>query len=777
MYLNINKILSKADEQRVLDNSYKPVFLNPKLENDSIKINQLLEVESVVVHNEIRVQLKELIKCKNPSRTFSELEIENEINKKTGGNSINEYGVWIYYPWSKKLIHILDEQEFIEVRTSRNQYKITIAEREILAKKKIGVIGLSVGQSVSVTLAMERVCGELRLADFDTLELTNLNRIRTGLQNLGLSKCISVAREIAEIDPFISVKCFTDGLNEENMDSFFLDGGKLDLLVEESDGLDIKILSRYKAKELKIPVIMEASDKCMLDIERFDLNPERPILHGLLENLDVAKLKTLKTNEEKIPYMLNIVGIDTISTRAKASMIEIGETITTWPQLASAVTLGGGVTADVSRRLLLNYYTGSGRFYIDIEDIIKNDNLKSEPDNFQFTNNFFASEENEVKKFIETDFQKCSDDAINLEKNQIVEIVADATKAPSGGNAQPWIWYSRGKKLYLLQDVFRSSPLLDFDRMASRIALGAAIENLILSAHAKNINLKVNYFPNKADENLLASFEFFDSNFSSTQIEKKIDSDLYPLIEKRLTNRNIEKREELPFLDLEELKKVAGEIEGCELKLITDQIGIDSVGSIIAEIEKLRIMHPEGHKNFLDEIRWTPEENLNTKDGIDIETCDLTVAELTGFKIAKDKKVIDLLNSWERGAAFEKLSKKATSTASALGLVLMPEYSKISVVNGGRAMEKVWLKANGLGIAFQPQSPVTFLFARLINGNGIGLDSKMIERLPVLRKSFKEIWEIESDNLGEIFLFRLFKGTKPVVNSLRRDINDVLKFV
>src|SRR5690606_5917140 len=109
-------------------------------------------------------------------------------------------------------------------------YKITPEEQEELRKKKIGVIGLSVGQSVSLTLAMERICGEIRLTDFDILELTNLNRIRTGVHTIGLKKVYAVAREIAEIDPYIRVRCFPEGLHEENMDSFFLENGKLDLL-------------------------------------------------------------------------------------------------------------------------------------------------------------------------------------------------------------------------------------------------------------------------------------------------------------------------------------------------------------------------------------------------------------------------------------------------------------------------------------------------------------------------------------------------------------------
>lgn len=85
---------------------------------------------------------------------------------------MEEHGVWVYFPWNKTLVHLLDQEEFLFVRTNRNRDKITEQEQQILAKKKIGIIGLSVGQSVALTLAMERSVGELRLADFDCLELS-----------------------------------------------------------------------------------------------------------------------------------------------------------------------------------------------------------------------------------------------------------------------------------------------------------------------------------------------------------------------------------------------------------------------------------------------------------------------------------------------------------------------------------------------------------------------------------------------------------------------------
>lgn len=136
---------------------------------------------------------------------------------------LNKYGVWVYYPWSNNLVHLLDEDEFIKVRTNRNIYKILPEEIETLGKKKIGIIGLSVGQSIAMTLALERTCGELRLADFDDIELSNMNRIRAGVQDLGMSKVVLAARQIAELDPYIKVKCFKEGLTNENINGIGMD--------------------------------------------------------------------------------------------------------------------------------------------------------------------------------------------------------------------------------------------------------------------------------------------------------------------------------------------------------------------------------------------------------------------------------------------------------------------------------------------------------------------------------------------------------------------------
>lgn len=325
---------------------------------------------SMMVVDEIEAQLKGLIKSRNPSKKFTDEDWQTILPEFLGATLLDDYGVWVYYPWLNKLVHLLDEEEFIELRTNRNKYKLTQEEQAILRTKKVGVIGLSVGHAIATSMAMERVCGAMHLADFDELELSNLNRIRTGVQNLGLKKTTIAAREIAEIDPFIKVTIYSDGIQDYNMESFFTNESAIDLLVEVCDGIEQKIASRLMAKELKIPVVMDTNDRGMIDIERFDLEPQRPLLHGLAAGLTPETLAN-QTMEERINTVMRIVDFENTSDKLKYSMNEIGKTISSWPQLASSVLLGGAVTTDVVRRVFLNELKSSGRFYVDLDQLIQ----------------------------------------------------------------------------------------------------------------------------------------------------------------------------------------------------------------------------------------------------------------------------------------------------------------------------------------------------------------------------------------------------------------------
>ena len=78
-----------------------------------------------------------------------------------------------------------------------------------------------------------------------------------------------------------------------------------------------------------------------------------------------------------------------------------------------------------------------------------------------------------------------------------------------------------------------------------------------------------------------------------------------------------------------------------------------------------------------------------------------------------------------------------------------------------------------MNISFQPQSPATFFFSRLIHGDGIGLDDDLKTELHILRNEFVNIFDLKS-NRSDVFLFRLCLANNPRVKSLRRKLEDVL---
>lgn len=134
--------------------------------------NLLQSKAGITVYDTLYTQLRDLIRTRHPSRKISRQELDTLAREHLGPIPAEEYGLWFYYPWSMRLVHLLDEDEFVELRTNRNRYKITPDEQIQLSRKIVGVVGLSVGQSVALTLAMERSFGELRLADFDVLDLS-----------------------------------------------------------------------------------------------------------------------------------------------------------------------------------------------------------------------------------------------------------------------------------------------------------------------------------------------------------------------------------------------------------------------------------------------------------------------------------------------------------------------------------------------------------------------------------------------------------------------------
>lgn len=720
---------------------FRPFFFNRKDQTEDANFVKLIDESinlSLLDHYE--GQKKELFKVRNPASRLSDQELDQLFTSWSSSLDVSREGVWVYYPWSKRLIHLLEKDEFIELRTSRNKHKITTEEQQTLLTKKLGIIGLSVGHAVALTLATERVCSSMKLADFDTLELSNLNRIRTGLHNIGLNKCIITAREIAEIDPFIDIECFTDGITANNIDEFLTGGGKLDILIDECDDIGVKILCRQKAKQLNIPVVMETSDRGMLDVERFDLDRGLMIFHGMLADIPAQVLENIGP-EQRLPIVMKIVDAFKSSARAQASLLELGQTITTWPQLASAVTLGGGVVTDVCRRMLLGHFTDSGRYYVDLEGIISNKTSNTsvrERIEFDFLNAIKIAEATELK-----------DTGVQLPVSDIERIITSSASVFSEYNNQPWKWLYHNGHFHLFLNTSDAETFTNYNYIASDISLASATEYML--SQLNDLGLKAEVII--ADS---ASLPLFASIVLTGEIERKEEN-----LEKSNSDKN-------PLIDGVDMISRYFDAEP-QATIIEDPEIKKEVISLLSQLEVMVMLNKAGHEDiFARYMKWPDNKIGQVSYGIDFLSLPYNPVQKTAFMMLRNPKVAHAMKVIGGNKLLHNTFEETLFKSNSIGYLRLTG-DKLAA---GRAFQRISGMLLAQGLTLEPIMSPTALFGHLESGEM--LDNEEISALKKIEHELLSLLNPE-EGLDRILFFKILPLEASInLSQQRRHLNDIL---
>jgi len=699
---------------------WKPVILDPARVDNARLIDQHLADPAVIVLDTLSEQLSQL----DALLPSAPPEVRSEGPR------------WVWYPWRSTMVRVLGPRAFRRVRLDRNRNKITLEEQETLGALRVGVVGLSVGHVIAHTLALEGLCGEMRLADFDAVELSNLNRIPATLLDLTINKAVVAARRIAEVDPYLDLKVMTSGVSSATLDGF-LDG--LDVVIEECDSLDVKLLVREAARRRRIPVIMETSDRGMLDVERFDLEPDRPSFHGLVDDLRAGEVADLSTHD-KVPFVLRILEPDQLSARMAASMAEIDETVSTWPQLAGDVTLGGATVAAAIRSFGRGEELPSGRVRVDLQGIL---GTIREPQSTALI----------------LDLPALQDPAV---PDDFVEMVAQAANfAPSGGNTQPWRFEADDDELriYLVRD--RTSTL-DIQHRGSYLAIGAALFNARVAAAAHGRLGPVAVCSPDTPDDLVATLQFRD------EIDLTI-AELFPGVWRRRSNRHPGTPGPISQEAISSLRQEV-EAEGARLTFTLDRSVIDQCSALLAESDRLRSLSPWLHQEMMSELRWPGYDPLDS--GIDVRTLELDSGDVAKLAVARRPDIMEHLAAWNAGRALGDITRTRVQSSGAIAVITARDDDPASYVRAGSAVERCWLQAERAGLAVQPVSPV-FIYATEEADYHALVPPPFRTSLIDLSRHFREALEIAAHApLG--LVLRLHHAPAPTFRSARLPIAKAL---
>lgn len=376
--------------------SYIPHVLYPSRNRDVLTIQTHKKRKTTTIVDTIHDQLIELYAIRHPESIVTGYtskqvtQFIGELIKESG--SISAFGTWVWYPWISTLIHFLPEELHTELRTSRNRNLITQKEQDRFYDAHVGVAGLSVGNSVVASLVHTGGAKYLRIADGDSVSGSNTNRIRVGFHMMGIPKYSVVAREVNLVNPYSKIIVYKTGLTKQNIERFLIYPKPLDLVIDEMDNLYLKIQLRILARKHRIPVIMAADngDGVVVDIERFDLHPSLPLMHGQIPETELMAISPSTPRLAAARIISRWVTPENIADRMKESLLELGKSLYTWPQLGNAAFMAGSVLSYVSRKILTGSPVREGKIVMSPDELFVPDyiSVASKRERQQKTNVF-----------------------------------------------------------------------------------------------------------------------------------------------------------------------------------------------------------------------------------------------------------------------------------------------------------------------------------------------------------------------------------------------------
>lgn len=737
-----SKFVNKITHTSKVDNKINDLYIPEILVDDDVRVQKLRETPGITVVDHVPSMMKELT--------------DGILPKVTDPLLLEEPAHWVYLPWRHIILRILGPKGYKLLRTDRNRYKMTLDEVHQLALRSVGVIGMSVGHSCAVGLAQEALCGHLNLADFDILELPNLNRIPSSITELGSNKTTMTARRIAEIDPYMTINIYKDGVTEENIEDFVK---HMDCVVEECDSLDVKILTRFEAAKQRTPVIMEASDLGLLDVERYDIEPNRPPFHGLAGTSLVPQTVKGLSTFDKAPFVLDILELEKLSPRLVASFMEINKTISSWPQLARDVALGGALVSTAVHKLFLDPASlPSGRSRTDLNGALTR---LEDP---------LISEQQHNNSSPEAPVVRRSD----LPEDNLEAIYMAAIRAPSGGNTQPFD-FCHDENAFYVDAAPPYNSRIDFDYRGTAVACGASLANAAAVASMRGLAMEspIELVEGiRAKEALVNNDKFpvgrVHFNEYANHETDEAWSKLGPFVNKRVSNRQKGPQTPLSSEQAQQLQDCVDDIGGTYVQYTpVDHDKYEVVLDAFMEADRMRMLDSQMHRELFAEFTW-PDRGHDLQEGLDIRTLELSETRQSLLRVLEREDSMRLLNEWDVGERIREDTRKNLLASSGIVAVGVRGQGRFEdYVQGGLAMERVWLTATMLGLNVQPWTPV-FGYANNFDelSEMIG-PSKASVLYPKGRAALDVLGFTEGANQF-VMTFRVHKGPPPTAISGRR---------
>lgn len=333
-------------------------------------------------------------------------------------------------------------------------------------------------------------------------------------------------------------------------------------------------------------------------------------------------------------------------------------------------------------------------------------------------------------------------------------IAARALRTPSGDNVQPWRLRVDGTSITVELDPARVGAS-HVHQLAGVVSVGAFAESLRLEAGRRGH----------------ASTLVFDESHHAVRVTlgegATADAELGTELATRRTVRG-------PYAPTALLHEEASalEAEGAQAARVTiarRRAEIAAVANASAVAERIRFESTDA----MDLFRWlrfAPSEAAKTRDGLDVRLLALAPHERLGLRLTGSRSVLAAMRSLGAGRLAGRRLAKEIRASGAVGAIALRDDSEASLVECGRTLMRVWLRATRFGLAFAPVTVGALL--PLIRRRGERFSADVSRRLEAVEQSLLEAFGVAKGTIG--FVFRVGVARTDGARSLRRPLSTFL---
>ena len=269
-------------------------------------------------------------------------------------------------------------------------------------------------------------------------------------------------------------------------------------------------------------------------------------------------------------------------------------------------------------------------------------------------------------------------------------LIGAAVLAPSTWNTQPWRFEVDGDRIRIVADARRSLPVIDPGQKSMMISLGAALENMLVTARAYGLRPTVTYFPYGPGNPAVAEVTW-------THGDARRDRALFQAIPERRTNRReYDGRGIFPQNRAQLLAQIP---EDFRMHWIDDREAIHALGNIARDAAEARVLDYRAEAEQMTWMRFGEDDAARRGDGVTVDALEYggPARWLAGRYFHPE--------SWFLRFGAQAAGKRARGgfrSAGAIALLTALRGDENSRLVGGQVYERFALKATQLGIAHHP---------------------------------------------------------------------------